>query len=170
MQLPPGPPGGGGGGGGGGPQLQQSRLFHSWPPLAMYLYWGVFIWYTKYIWRLCWLFGSVQCVFLVLWVVFGILDGVFRSFHPPALSTAATSAPQPSHLRRSVCCVSGEEEGGIVCAPPLLPLLLHSAHHKDSMYVMTLGNWNGRACLTVRNSENHCVFLRYEIENRLRAV
>ena len=78
-----------------GPQLQQSRLFHSWPPLAMYLYWGVFIWYTKYIWRLCWLFGSVQCVFLVLWVVFGILDGVFRSFHPPALSTAATSAPRP---------------------------------------------------------------------------
>ena len=33
---------------------------------------------------------------------FGILDGVFRSFYPPALSTAATSAPQPSHLRRSV--------------------------------------------------------------------
>ena len=41
--------------------------------------------------------------------------------------------------------VAGKEEGGIVliCAPPHLPLLLHSAHHKDSMYIMTLGNWNG---------------------------
>ena len=29
--------------------------------------------------------------------------------------------------------VAGKEEGGIVliCAPPHLPLLLHSAHHKD---------------------------------------
>ena len=48
-------------------------------------------------------------------------------------------------------CVSGEEEGGIVCAPPLLPLLLHSAHHKDSIYIMTLGNWNGA---------NHCYSFR----------
>ena len=38
---------------------------------------------------------------------------------------------------------TAEEKGGIVCAPPLLPVLLHSAHHKDSMYIMTLGNWNG---------------------------
>ena len=32
--------------------------------------------------------------------------------------------------------VAGKEEGGIVliCAPPHLPLLLHSAHHKDSVY------------------------------------
>ena len=30
----------------------------------------------------------------------------------------------------------------LICAPPLIPLLLHSAHHKDSMYIMTLGNWN----------------------------
>ena len=41
--------------------------------------------------------------------------------------------------------VAGKEEGGIVliCAPPHFPLQLHSAHHKDSMYIMTLGNWNG---------------------------
>ena len=37
--------------------------------------------------------------------------------------------------------VAGKEEGGIVGASPLLPLLLHSAHHKDSIYIMTLGNW-----------------------------
>ena len=31
----------------------------------------------------------------------------------------------------------------LVSAPPLLYLMLHSAHHKDSISIMTLGNWNG---------------------------
>ena len=33
-------------------------------------------------------------------------------------------------------CVAGEEEGGSVCAPPLILMLhlLHSAHHIDSIY------------------------------------
>ena len=28
-----------------------------------------------------------------------------------------------------LCCLV------LICAPPLLPLLRHSAHHKDSMYI-----------------------------------
>ena len=61
----------------------------------------------------------------------------------PITSTRSTRLGADYSYEDSGSCVSGEEEGGIVCAPPLLPLLLHSAHHKDSMYIMTLGNWNG---------------------------
>ena len=32
----------------------------------------------------------------------------------------------------------------------LLPLLLHWAHHKDSMYIMTLGNWNDPNYMTTQ--------------------
>ena len=30
----------------------------------------------------------------------------------------------------------------LISAPPLLYLMLHSAHHKDSISIRTLGNWN----------------------------
>ena len=43
-------------------------------------------------------------------------------------------------------------------APPLLHLLLHSAHHKDSISIMTLGNWNGGDTFPQANIEN-CRFL-----------
>ena len=65
----------------------------------------------------------------------------------PITSARSTRLGADYSYEDSGSCVSGEEEGGIVCAPPLLPLLLHSAHHRDSMYMMTLGNWNGPASI-----------------------
>ena len=98
-------------------------------------------------------------------------DAQYQTFLPVSLQALVVLDYELIIVMKTAAAVFlGRRRGALICAPPLLPLLLHSAHHKDSMYVMTLGNWNGRACLTVRNSENHCVFLRYEIENRLRAV
>ena len=44
----------------------------------------------------------------------------------------------------------------LIPAPPLLHLLLHSAHHKDSISIMTLGNWNAHG-YNARSSNHLCV-------------
>ena len=37
----------------------------------------------------------------------------------------------------------GEAVSSINLSSPTPPVLLHWTHHKDSMYIMTLGDWNG---------------------------
>ena len=108
------------------------------------------------------LVGSWELVHIgaQLVLVAGALAWLSKASVPEGITSArSTRLGADYSYEDSGSCVSGEQEGGIFCAPPLLPLLLHSAHHKDSMYIMTLGNWNGQPGLAVRFTSHwaHCV-------------